>query len=52
MLKPKECKPSCVHCRIHCHEYRISDNGIKLEKYEELAKECKFYTEVLPNGVK
>jgi len=47
MIKPVDAKKSCVHCRIKCNEYRISDNCIKINRYEEIAKECKFYTEVL-----
>jgi hypothetical protein len=48
MLKPKDAKISCIHCRIKCHEYKIANNEIQLNRYENLAIECKFYTEVLP----
>jgi hypothetical protein len=48
MQKSKDAKKSCIHCRIHCHQYKIADNGIQLMRYEDLAKDCKFYTEVLP----
>ena len=48
MKKPEDAKKSCVHCHIHCHEYKVSNNCIQINRYEEIAKECKFYTEVLP----
>ncbi len=47
ITKIKNVKESCIHCRIKCNQYRISDNSFSISEYENIALECKFYTEVL-----